>query len=55
MEHIQDIYRYIYLRNLNVNVALELIEKELKQTPERDLILSFARDSQAGIMRGGVE
>ena len=55
VEHIQDIYRYIYLRNLNVNVALELIEKELQQTPERDLIISFARNSQAGIMRGGVE
>jgi UDP-N-acetylglucosamine acyltransferase len=57
IEHIQNIYRYIYLRKLNVNNALDLIEKELLQTPERDQILSFIRNSQVGIMRGieGVE
>ena len=55
IEHIQNIYRYIYLRNLNVNNALELIEKELQQTPERDKILSFVRNSKIGIMRGGAE
>ena len=52
---IQEIYRYIYLRDLNVNNALELIEKELQQTPERDEILSFIRNSKIGIMRGGAE
>jgi UDP-N-acetylglucosamine acyltransferase len=49
---IQEIYRYIYLKNLNVNNALDLIEKELPQTPERDEILSFIRNSKIGIMRG---
>jgi UDP-N-acetylglucosamine acyltransferase len=49
---IQEIYRYIYLKNFNVQNALDLIEKELPQTPERDEILSFIRNSKNGIMRG---
>jgi len=55
IEQIQNIYRYIYLRNLNVNNALELIEKELPKTSERDEILSFIRNSKTGIMRSGTE
>ncbi|MCL2682519.1 MAG: acyl-ACP--UDP-N-acetylglucosamine O-acyltransferase [Bacteroidales bacterium] len=49
---IQEIYRYIYLKDLSVSNALELIEKELPQTPERDEILSFIRNSKTGIMKG---
>ena len=55
VEHIQNIYRYIYLRNLNVSSALDFIEKEVQKTAERDEILSFIRNSQIGIMRGGME
>ncbi|MCL2027073.1 MAG: acyl-ACP--UDP-N-acetylglucosamine O-acyltransferase [Bacteroidales bacterium] len=49
---IQEIYRYIYLKDLNISNALELIEKEISQTPERDEILSFIRNSKIGIMKG---
>jgi UDP-N-acetylglucosamine acyltransferase len=52
IEHIQNIYRYIYLRKLNVSSAVELIETELKPTAERDEILSFVTNSKVGIMRG---
>ena len=52
IKHIQEIYRYIYLRDLSVSNALELIEKEMEQTPERDEILSFITNSKTGIMRG---
>jgi UDP-N-acetylglucosamine acyltransferase len=52
IEHIQNIYRYIYLRKLSVSNAIELIETELKPTAERDEILSFITNSKVGIMRG---
>jgi UDP-N-acetylglucosamine acyltransferase len=52
INQIQEIYRYIYLRDLSVSNALELIEKEMKQTPERDEILSFITNSKVGIMKG---
>ena len=52
IEHIQNIYRYIYLRNLNVANAIELIKTEIEPTAERDEILSFITNSKVGIMRG---
>jgi UDP-N-acetylglucosamine acyltransferase len=52
IRQIQEIYRYIYLKDLNISNALELIEKELPGTPERDEILAFIRESKAGIMKG---
>ncbi len=52
IEQIQNIYRYIYLRKLNVTNAIQLIETELKPTAERDEILTFITNSKVGIMRG---
>ncbi|MDR2907887.1 MAG: acyl-ACP--UDP-N-acetylglucosamine O-acyltransferase [Bacteroidales bacterium] len=52
IEQIQNIYRYIYLRKLNVTNAIQLIETELKPTAERDEILSFITNTKVGIMRG---
>lgn len=49
---IQEIYRYIYMNNLNVSDAVERIEAELPATSERDEILQFIRNSQRGIIRG---
>ncbi len=49
---IQDIYRIIYLKNLNVSQALTYIETELPASPERDEILSFVSKSKRGIMKG---
>ncbi len=52
INEIQDIYRIIYLKNLNVSQALTYIETEMPATPERDEILSFISKSARGIMKG---
>lgn len=49
---IQEIYRYLFLKGLNNSKALDLIERELPQTTERDYIVSFIKDSERGVMKG---
>ena len=49
---IQEAYRYLYLRGLNTNTALEEIESQLPNTPERNEILNFVKNSERGIMKG---
>lgn len=49
---IQEIYRYIYMSNMNVSDATERIEAELPASRERDEILMFIRNSKRGILRG---
>lgn len=52
---INDIYRIVYQRGLNTTHALEAIEAELSQTPEREAVLDFIRNSDRGIVRGNFE
>jgi len=52
IREIQDIYRYIYQKGLNIAQAVEVIEAEMPATPERDEILLFVKDSKRGIIRG---
>jgi len=52
ISEIQEIYRMIYLRGMNNNMAISRIETEMPATKERDDILSFVRDSDRGIMKG---
>lgn len=52
INHIQDIYRNIYLRGNNTSQALAVIEAEMPATPERDEIISFIARSSKGIMKG---
>ena len=49
---IQEIYRYVYLKGLNINESLIQIEAKLPASPERDEILEFIRTSERGIMKG---
>ncbi|HZY79400.1 MAG TPA: acyl-ACP--UDP-N-acetylglucosamine O-acyltransferase [Cyclobacteriaceae bacterium] len=49
---IQEIYRYLFLKGLNNSKALDLIEKELPQSLERDYIVTFIKDSERGVMKG---
>ncbi len=49
---IQEIYRYIFLKGLNNSKALDLVEKELPESTERDHILNFIKASERGIMKG---
>lgn len=52
IEQIQDIYRMLYLSGKNFTDAIDYIEHELPQTPERDEIIKFVRESKRGIIRG---
>ena len=52
IQHIQDIYRILFVKGYNTSHALKLIENEVEATPERDTILSFIRDADPGIMKG---
>jgi len=52
IDEIHNIYRYIYQKNLNVSQAMEEIEKDFKQSVDRDYILDFIRKSERGIIRG---
>ncbi|HAQ66103.1 MAG TPA: acyl-[acyl-carrier-protein]--UDP-N-acetylglucosamine O-acyltransferase [Bacteroidales bacterium] len=49
---IQNVYRIIYLKGLNVSQAVNLIEADVPATPERDEILRFIENSSRGIMKG---
>ncbi|MBE0640771.1 MAG: acyl-ACP--UDP-N-acetylglucosamine O-acyltransferase [Bacteroidales bacterium] len=52
INHIQDIYRILFVRGYNVTQALRIIEAEMPATPERDEILAFINKSTRGVMRG---
>lgn len=52
INHIQDIYRHLFVRGHNVSKAVSIIEAEMPSTPERDEILAFIAGSTRGIMKG---
>lgn len=49
---IQEIYRIIYQRNLNISDAVDFVEINLPASNERDEIIIFIRNSKRGIIRG---
>lgn len=49
---IQEVYRIIYQRGLNISDALDFVEVNLPASNERDEILLFIRKSKRGIIRG---
>ena len=50
VNEIKDIYDTIYFKGMNVSQALEYIEANFPQTPERDTILKFVRESSRGLL-----
>lgn len=52
ISEIQEIYRYIFLKDMNYSKAVELVETEIAPSMERDYILGFVRSSERGIMKG---
>jgi len=52
IREIQEIYRYIYQKGLNISQAVEIIEAEMPASTERDEVLLFIKDSKRGIIRG---
>lgn len=49
---IEDIYRSLYVRGLNVSNAVQVIEQEAPTSKEKDIILNFIKESTKGIIRG---
>jgi UDP-N-acetylglucosamine acyltransferase len=49
---IEDIYRTLYVKGLNVSNALAVIEQEAPASKEKEQILAFIRNSKEGIIRG---
>jgi UDP-N-acetylglucosamine acyltransferase len=49
---IQDVYRIIYQRGLNISDALEFVLANLPASKERDEIVLFIKESKRGIVRG---
>ena len=49
---IQEVYRIIYQRGLNISDAMGFVEANLPASKERDEIILFIRDSKRGIIRG---
>ena len=52
---IQDIYRTLYTRGLNITDAMKAIETEYEACLERDLILNCIKSSRRGIVRGSMD
>ena len=49
---IEDIYRSIYVRGLNLSNAVSVIEQEAPQSLEKEYILKFIKESTKGMIRG---
>ncbi|HEU4716556.1 MAG TPA: acyl-ACP--UDP-N-acetylglucosamine O-acyltransferase [Bacteroidia bacterium] len=49
---IEDIYRTLYVKGLNVSNAVGVIEMEAPESKEKEIILEFIRNSKDGIIRG---
>ena len=49
---IQDIYRLFFVKGYSNTHALEVIEKEIQPSEEKNQILSFIRKSTRGLMKG---
>ncbi|MCS6990832.1 MAG: acyl-ACP--UDP-N-acetylglucosamine O-acyltransferase [Chitinophagales bacterium] len=52
INHIEDIYRIIFIKNHNVSKAVSLVEAQVAPSAERDLIIDFIRKSERGILKG---
>ena len=52
INEIQEIYRTIFLKGFNNSKALDVVEKEILPSTERDYIINFIRSSERGVMKG---
>ena len=51
IDEIHNIYRALYQKGMNFSQALDYIEKEFRQSPDRDYIIGFFKNSERGIIR----
>ena len=51
---IAEVYRYLYLSDLNVTNAMKQILEKVPQSPFRDEIVDFVNNSQRGVIRSAI-
>ncbi|MEO9022269.1 MAG: acyl-[acyl-carrier-protein]--UDP-N-acetylglucosamine O-acyltransferase, partial [Ginsengibacter sp.] len=51
INNILEIYRHIYMYGLNITQAAESIEREIKDSEEKSIILEFIKNSKRGILK----
>ncbi len=54
VNEVQEIYRMLYMSNLNITDAVNKIEVEMPQSDLRDTVINFIRSSKRGIVRHGI-
>ena len=52
LNNIQEMYRIIYLSDLNISNAVEKIQNDFEASIEKDTIIQFILESERGIMKG---
>jgi len=52
IKHIEDIYRWLFVKGYNISNALAKIESEIPTTEIKKEIVNFVKTSNKGIMRG---
>lgn len=52
INHIQDIYRILFVKSNNVKKALETIEATIPESAEKEYILQFLNQADRGLMKG---
>ena len=52
INHIQNIYRILFVKGFNFSQAIRVIEATIQASPDRYNILSFLNDADRGLMRG---
>ena len=53
INRIQDIYRVLFQKGLNISQAIEIIQRDFEVSEERNIILDFVLSSDKGIINRG--
>ncbi len=52
INRIHEIYRILFVKGYSISNAVEIIQNELEDSPEKDHILDFIKNSDNGIIKG---
>lgn len=52
INHIQDIYRILFVKGNNVKKSLETIDATIKESTEKEIIMNFLMQADRGLMKG---
>ncbi len=52
INHIQDIYRILFVKGHNVKKAIDIIDATIPETNEKDFIMQFLSQADRGLMKG---